>query len=185
MSRNLLVALLLFLTTHNAASTVLETTGSFLTGATEVNVGGVMYDVSFINDSATNIFGAIPVFDAVTKIEADNFSLALIEQVLIGSYSIPSNIFGCEGSYDCHINTPYGVDKDAGSGIDLILASQVDMGGYSLDSNDVQDAAWERINWVPGGQTVYADWRVATVPEPTTFTLLGLGLLGLGFTRRK
>ncbi len=63
--------------------------------------------------------------------------------------------------------------------------------GTSLDMNDVTFGAdfvrWDmaHTHWDVGASATFTLETTHRVPEPGTFSLLGLGLLGLGFMRRK
>lgn len=186
---------MLFVSKLAIAGVILQvesSTGKLL-GATGVVVDSVSYDVLFKEGTCNGFFsGCNPTaFDFTTEASARAASQALLDQVFIdgsdGSFdSDSSETFGCS-STECLALTPYSVtvinafgavfvasarNYDAGTGTDLV--------GYGGAINYTTDTA-SFNNWV------WADWSVQrqSVPEPPTFVLLGLGLIGISVIRRR
>ena len=81
--------------------------GGNLTGAHEVDVGGTLYDVAFLDGTFDSVFG-VSGLDATTLAEAAAFSDALLAHVFVGMFdSMPSLTVGCEEPTLCRTLTPY------------------------------------------------------------------------------
>lgn len=154
-----------------------------LTGASNVEVNGSLYDVEFVLGSCVELFTGCgieerePFFfeygDAYAAAEA------LSNQVLIGSYSDPEKVKGCSNLYtSCGVSTPW----------DLLWANGLDLSDWSLQAHTAivpNNIVLRSTN--PGiyDRLVYADWRVAEVSEPGAAALLLLGAIGFLASRRK
>ena len=189
----LLALLLAFFAPVAAHGVMLEVNSEGqLTGATGVNVGGTLWDVVF-SDGEWD-FSSGTGLPASTKEEADLFSQALLDQVLLdtalGTFdSDPEMTNGCENFNACIIHTPYLVDgtytyfslafnQRAGGVQDDFVRDIFGRLGLSGDFGDV-------TNWVLGEWTPSSTEPPTSVPEPGTVALLGIGLAGIGFARRR
>jgi hypothetical protein len=158
-----------------------------LTGAAGVNVGGTAYDVVFFDTTCLAAFNGCDSntdFTFPTLSAANTASQALLDQVFLngrsGNFdSIPLLTFGCETVFGCSIWTPYGV------GFGGFLAS------FAFNEADSNDFVYEgfAIRGLDFGSQgpgeVFAVWTPAeaAVPEPTTASLVGLGLAVMGIRR--
>ena len=162
-----------------------------LTGATGINVNGSNWDVVF-SDGAWD-FSSGTGLPATTKAEADLFSQALLDQVLLDSTlglfdSDPETSNGCENLYVCIFFTPYFVDsvntyfslafnqRAGGVNPDMVRDTP---GILGLSGDFSTDTNWTLGVWTPSSPP-------NPVPVPAAVWLFGSGLLGLiGISRRK
>lgn len=169
-----------------------------LVGAKNVLVGGELYDVVFESGSYTQIFVDETGLDADESGKAQQFSFALLDQVLINTASLvfdsnPAKIFGCSGVTDCEVLTPY-----------LLGPSSVIVAKANNSNNEARDRVTTNENGAlaPGGARprplppgsilvsgqVYANWSPAVVandiPEPSTLLIIIAGCAALIFRRK-
>ena len=180
----------------NTNAGTLNIVGGELVGASGVSVNGIMYDVSFVDDSAENLFLTDQgfVFTFKNSLDAQIAGWALEDQVMTGIYdSHPYLIYGIEQTdlQYAKLLIPYTlIEQDypampANEGDILAIA-------HTNDYSERPDGnGWVWLN--PGEDTTQIDnmvwtiWAEATsVPEPGTIVLIGLGFLsiaGIGRTR--
>lgn len=167
-----------------------------LTGATGVNVNGALWDVVFSDGDWD--FSSGEGLPASTKEEADLFSQALLDQVLLDSAlglfdSDPEMTNGCENLNTCIFHTPYLVD-DVNTFFSLAFNQRAegvqddfvrDIPGILGLSGNFSDATnWTLGMWTPSSVEPPIDPPIA-VPAPGTLALLGIGLAVAGLARRR
>jgi hypothetical protein len=166
-----------------AAAIQIVDAGGFLTGATNVEVDGVYYDVEFrfglcavVVPGCDGTGGGLP-----TEPFATSASAALLEQVFLdtalGAFDTnPALTVGCALSPDlCWVRTLYSVNT-GGTITSAVAANAV------LETDEGPGRRTERVDRA----YAFAVWTPTTsVPEPATLTIVGLGLAGIGVRRRQ
>jgi len=194
-----LMAILLTGPSVFATPTLLIDGGGQLTGASGVDVGGTLYDVTFVDGTCIDVFNGCSQSDFFFHNNASAFSAAqaLLDQVFLNSGlgnfdSIPSLTLGCESSIMCRPSTPYlkrGLNlrtEDAANDTeDAKDKARLELYTESEDLG-IQDihvwAQWS--DYTPIESPIESpigngDPETAPVPEPTTMVLLSSGLFGL------
>ncbi|MGV7235664.1 MAG: VPLPA-CTERM sorting domain-containing protein [Nitrosomonadaceae bacterium] len=186
---------ILFFTSNLNAATLQFASGSSnnqwghgFIGASNVEVLGELYDVSFVDGTFFNIFGDSSGIDALDYAHAEAFAVALGEQVFNQNLSsvhywidiYPSRTPGISSNV-AEIMTPFAL---IGTELRTVALRNVETDFYDradLLYIDVNMDTTNRLSYV------FADWtKVSAVPLPATIWLFGSGLLGLiGMSRRK
>ena len=78
---------------------------------------------------------------------------------------------------------PIGDASNAGNGFGDWLLTSIDLSSFASDAVVIFNAVWSGD--VAGPESFFLVEREATVPEPGTLVLMGLGLLGLGLLQRR
>lgn len=156
------------------AATLLVNGSHQLTGGTGVNVGGVLYDVSFAQCGPTSGGGltsaCTPYFHTAT--DAAAAAQALLDQLFIdgpdGQFdSNPGATLYCSGTTFCAMAVPYSTAIDSEAAFNSATSDNVSY-----------------MPWVYNGSQFTVPLNVAlftrTVPEPASWALmlLGFGLIG-------
>lgn len=179
--------------TPASAVTLILSPDSILLGAQNVDVGGVLYDVSFVDGTCAATFGGCDQANFTFQSEADALlaATALRDQVLLdvpqGNFDTVLELtFGCTPAASCSFFIPYAVDT-SGPTAQLLVGRFLNRPG-----NDVVGTVNIGVAGETNEEQVWARFSPAplqsAVPEPGTwaFLLLGFGMVGasLRATRR-
>ncbi|WP_233076218.1 PEP-CTERM sorting domain-containing protein [Paraglaciecola chathamensis] len=153
--------ILLFASAFTQASLIVDATGNI----SDLNVGGTLYDVTWNFGASAPSVADFSLFDG-NQAFAGTFMDAVIAA------------FGTEGFAGVGGQAYYGVDFATNSG--EFVQDPLGDGSFSRtigivhgNWEDFSDAGWGTVS------------ESSAVPAPATLALLGLGLAGLGWSRRK
>jgi hypothetical protein len=199
------------LSTPASAAVTLNVQNNVLVGASNVEVLGALYDVEFIDGrSYASVFGSTPL--AFSNLASANAaSQSLLDQVFLdgpagdfdsivrsdGNVTTTSFTNGCSSHNFCLTFTPFEIVifPSSVSDVSSSVASnfnpqwsgenpldRIQLGQYPTtyvfsDFGSPTIINWAR--WSPAGGIA------AVVPEPSTYAMIGLGLLGLSFINRR
>ena len=191
MMRSLLLSLLLalgFSLGASADAVTLNVVGGVLTGASDVNVGGTLYDVQFVDGTCIDVFdgcdaaGDFAFGDLTT---ANLASQALLDQVFVdgvdGNFdTVMTIVTGCSSAVTCTVQTPYAVVDAADFNVSIALnfPDEVNDGLGAGPNARTADSGFG----VVGSFYVYGVW---SLPEPSTGAILALGMVGFVATQRR
>lgn len=161
--------------------------GGILTGATGVEVGGMLYDVEFVDGTCASGFsgcGSSANFAFNTESTARAAGQALLDQVFTGIYGDDgSKTLGCSSYGSCSSLIPYALD---GSSLYVALSENCGLGADCTD-NVSSDIVVKTFDTSVNPVAVYARFTATTsgaVPEPATWAMMLLGFAGIGLAMR-
>ncbi len=178
---NWLLAIPLLLLTSLTHAVTLNVSNGTLTGFSDLDVDGTLYDATLVEGSCAFLFSGCDsnsdfIFDGQT---AGLAAQAMIRAIQDSAFDYnPNDIFGCTGS-NCFIVVPYEVGGIVGAA-GLIVRDSLYTDFVNISNLYPTDDTSDLDSYV------YAKFTVSAVPVPTAVWLFGSGLIGLaGLARRK
>jgi len=170
--------------TLSANAATLVVSGGQLMGATGVDVGGINYDVSFVDGTCDGLFDECTSFVFTTQDSAKAASQALLDQVFLGQFDeFPDRVNGIENTVLGAMLTPYsplyGPSRVASS-----------YAGNFSHVNGGEDFVYDEIllesnvDTGASGQRAYAVWDPSPVPLPAAAWLFMSAIAGLAGGKR-
>ncbi|WLI89232.1 PEP-CTERM sorting domain-containing protein [Massilia sp. R2A-15] len=188
----LIICSILYGTAAMAVPVTLQTNSSgVLTGAENVDVGGVLYNVSFADGSCNSIFNGCnsAAFAFHNSADAGLAAQALLDQVFVdgvmGQFdSDPSKTLGCTSTVACDTLIPY---SPLLTGVVVVAFSgNVPTDPDGVANNSPQSSQFDTV-FSPFAN--YAIFELASpgadVPEPDSLLLLAAAVGGMMLLRRR
>ncbi len=161
--------------------------GGKLAGATEIEIGGSLYDVEFVDGTCAAVFGAC---------DPASFMFPNLVDALAASAALGSQVFGagdvfdeqtektsgCTNTIACFIATPYGVTTPA---VSLAYFSNSVAGDDTGDTGFLTSTDFAAANNYVWARWAASDPVVRDVPEPGPLGLVALGLVAAGAHRHR
>ena len=154
-------------------------------GASNVNVGGDLYNVQFLDGTCIDLFNGcneVSDFTFQTQAATESALQALLDQVFLDGANLfdtdPELTVGCTDASLCRAITPY---TFGGGGVFTAVSSNV--AGVTGDTIAAPGALGTGDDVTAVADIVYAVWT--PVPEPGTAVLMGLGLIALSARKRR
>jgi len=188
----ILVAALVLMAGGAQAATI-NVVGGQLMGASSVLVDGNLYDVQFLDGTCIALYNGC---------ETSDFTFQTVEAATAAAQALVNEVFidGPQGSFDTNPGLTNGIGAGEGSGNiwTPFVANQFNLAGIFAFNQDLVTNAGPpppgdfvaQSNKNPdsdlstSASSTYAVWSVASIPEPNTGLLVGLGLVALAGQRR-
>jgi hypothetical protein len=148
-----------------------------LKGAFNVNVGGTLYDVEFVEGTCIDVYGGCDDgsdFRFTTVADATLAANALLDQVLLDSAggdfdTFPAQVFGCAHPAICGAQTPFALPDPT----NVTIVSAINSSAETSDAPAVLD--WDRaVDTGTDNLQEFATWVIWTpVPTATPNVVLG------------
>ncbi len=168
------------------------TPDGILTGADDVDIGGTLFDIEFIDGRCVDLFDGCDEasdFDFPSQAVAEQAGQALLDQVFLdgplGDFdSVPEITLGCYFFDSCAILSPFSVSD--------VVATMIRVFNDDADVTETDRVETQNLNIFTNTTDFpeFVFFRVkrpepTAAPEPGTLSVLVAGLAGLAVMRRR